>query len=99
MLNFGLKQYVPMTLALLSLSTAAFSATAYINQVGYRTGDVKEFALTDGNGNVEIADASGQTVLTVTPKEASYWEASGQSVQLVDFSELKTPGTDRKSVV
>lgn len=93
MLNFGLKQYVPMTLALLSLSTAAFSATAYINQVGYRTGDVKEFALTDGNGNVEIADASGQTVLTVTPKEASYWEASGQSVQLVDFSELKTPGT------
>ncbi len=93
MLNFGLKQYVPMTIALLSLSTAAFSATAYINQVGYRTGDVKEFALTDGNGNVEIADASGQTVLTVTPKEASYWEASGQSVQLVDFSELKTPGT------
>ncbi|MDD5943335.1 glycoside hydrolase family 9 protein [Fibrobacter sp.] len=93
MLNFGLKQYVPMTIALLSLSTAAFSATAYINQVGYRTGDVKEFTLTDGNGNVEIADASGQTVLTVTPKEASYWEASGQSVQLVDFSELKTPGT------
>ena len=93
MLNFGLKQYVPMTIALLSLSTAAFSATAYINQVGYRTGDVKEFALTDGNGNVEIADASGQTVLTVTPKEASYWEASGQSAQLVDFSELKTPGT------
>lgn len=93
MLNFGLKQYIPLAVAMLSFATVSHAATAYINQVGYRTGDVKEFALTDGNGNVEIADASGQTVLTVTPKEASYWEASGQSVQLVDFSELKTPGT------
>ncbi|MBO5530924.1 MAG: glycoside hydrolase family 9 protein [Fibrobacter sp.] len=93
MLKFGLKQYIPLAVALLSFATVSHAATAYINQVGYRTGDVKEFTLTDGNGNVEIADASGQTVLTVTPKEASYWEASGQSVQLVDFSELKTPGT------
>lgn len=93
MLKFGLKQYIPLAVAMLSFATVSHAATAYINQVGYRTGDVKEFTLTDGNGNVEIADASGQTVLTVTPKEASYWEASGQSVQLVDFSELKTPGT------
>ena len=93
MLKFGLKQYVPMTVALLSLSTAAFSATAYINQVGYRSNDAKEFALVDGSGNVEIVNASGTTVLTVTPGVSSTWAPSGQNVQLVDFSELKTPGT------
>ena len=92
MLKFGLKQYIPLAAAL-SLATAASAATAYINQVGYRTGDTKEFALVDAGGDVEIADASGATVLTVTPSAASMWEPSGQNVQLVDFSELKTPGT------
>lgn len=93
MLKFGIKQYIPLAVAVLSFATAASAATAYINQIGYRAGEAKEFALTDGSGNVEIADASGQTVLTVTPQAASYWDASGQSVQLVDFSELNVPGT------
>lgn len=90
MLKFGLKQYAAITL---SLAAAASAATAYINQVGYRTGDTKEFALVDGSGTVEIVDASGTTVLTATPSAASNWAPSGQSVQLVDFSDLKTPGT------
>ena len=90
MLKFGLKQYAAVVL---TLTTAGFAATAFINQVGYRAGDVKEFALVDGNGNVEITDASGTTVLTVTPKAASHWDPSDQNVQLVDFSELNTPGT------
>jgi endoglucanase len=90
MLRFGLKQYAAITL---SLSAAASAATAYINQVGYRTGDTKEFALVDGSGTVEIVDGSGTTVLTATPSAASNWAPSGQSVQLVDFSDLKTPGT------
>ena len=93
MLKYGLKQYIPLAVAVLSFATAASAATAYINQIGYRAGEAKEFALTDGSGNVEIADASGQTVLTVTPQAGSYWDASGQSVQLVDFSELNVPGT------
>ena len=80
-------------LVMLSFATAASAATAYINQVGYRPGDAKEFALVDGSGNIEIIDASGTTVLSATPSEASSWDASGQNVQLVDFSELKTPGT------
>ena len=63
----------------------AFAANAYINQIGFRPADSKEFALVGANGNVEIQDASGKTVLTVTPKEATYWDASGQNVQLVDF--------------
>ena len=91
MLKFGLKQYIPLAVAV--FTTMASAATAYINQVGYRPGDTKEFALVDGNGNVEIADASGTTVLTVTPSAASMWAPSGQNVQLVDFSELNVPGT------
>ena len=90
MLKFGLKQYVGV---ILSLTSVTFAATAYINQIGYRVGDTKEFALVDGNGNVEIANASGTTVLTATPSAASNWQHSGQNVQLVDISELNTPGT------
>ena len=90
MLKFGLKQYAAVVL---SLTSAAFAATAYINQIGYRVGDTKEFTLADGNGEVEIVDASGATVLKVTPSAASNWEPSGQNVQLVDISDLNVPGT------
>ena len=72
--------------------SAAFAANAYINQVGYRPSDPKQFSLVGASGNVEIVNASGQTALSVTPGAASYWDASGQNVQLVDFSELKTAG-------
>jgi len=85
------KLVLPITLAATSFSLAA---TAYINQIGYRTGDVKELTLFEGNGaKVDFVDQSGQTVLSVTPGAANTWNGSGQSVQLVDFSELKTPGT------
>ena len=75
------------------VAVPSFAATAYINQIGYRSGDFKEFALVDGSGDVEIVNAAGQTVLKVTPKAASYWSASGQNVQLVDFSDVKAAGT------
>lgn len=73
-------------------TSAAFAANAYINQVGFRPSDPKEFSLVDASGNVEIVNASGQTVLTVTPGAASYWEPSGQNVQLVDISKLTAEG-------
>ena len=92
-LKFGLKQFIPLAATVLSFATAATAATAYINQVGYRTSDPKEFALTEGSGDIEIVDAAGQTVLKVTPKAASYWNPGAVNVQLVDISELKTPGT------
>ncbi|WP_290761456.1 glycoside hydrolase family 9 protein [Fibrobacter sp. UBA4297] len=91
--KFGLKQFVPLAATVLSLATAATAATAYINQIGYRPSDPKEFALVDGAGDIEIVDAAGQTVLKVTPKAASHWDPSNQDVQLVDFSELKASGT------
>ena len=74
------------------VAVPAFSATAYINQIGYRPGDFKELALVDANGNVDFVNAAGQVVLSVTPKAASYWDASGQNVQLVDFSKLSEAG-------
>ena len=78
---------------ILALSGVSFAATAYINQIGYRTSGFKELTLFEGSGNVDFVDQSGQTVLSVTPSAAANWDGSGQSVQLVDFSELKTPGT------
>lgn len=92
-LKFGLKQYIPLAATVLSLATVASAATAYINQIGYRPADPKEFALVDGSGDIEIVNAAGQTVLQVTPKASSYWAPSSQNVQLVDFSALTVPGT------
>ena len=92
-LTFGLKQYIPFAATVLSLATVASAATAYINQIGYRPADPKEFALVDGTGDIEIVDAAGQTVLQVTPKASSYWAPSTQNVQLVDFTALTVPGT------
>ena len=81
------------SVALAALVAApAFAATAYINQIGYRPGDFKELALVDANGSVDFVNAAGQVVLSVTPKAASYWDASGQNVQLVDFSKLAEAG-------
>ena len=73
-------------------SVPVIAATAYINQIGYRPGDFKELALVDANGNVDFVNSAGQVVLSVTPKDASFWDASGQNVQLVDFSELSEEG-------
>ena len=81
----------PVVLAAL-VAVPAFAATAYINQIGYRPGDFKELALVDANGNVDFVNSAGQVVLSVTPKAASFWDASGQNVQLVDFSKLSDAG-------
>ena len=79
--------------AVFFMAASSFAATAYINQIGYHPSNFKELTLFEGGGNVEFVDASGTTVLSVTPSAASTWGGSGQSVQLVDFTELRTPGT------
>ena len=88
MKNHALKLVAYATL----VAAPAFAATAYINQIGYRPGDFKELALVDANGNVDFVNSTGQVVLSVTPKAASFWDASGQNVQLVDFSKLSEAG-------
>jgi len=91
--KFGLKQYIPLAISALAFTSSAFGATAYINQIGYRANDAKEFTVADVNGNIDIVNSAGQTVLTVLVPTATYWNASGQNVSLVDISELTTPGT------
>lgn len=61
--SFGLKQYISAAAVALTFASTAFAATAYINQVGYRTTDPKEFTLFEGSGDIEIKDAAGQVAL------------------------------------
>ena len=87
------KKHALKSVALAALvAVPSFAATAYINQIGYRPGDFKELALVDANGNVDFVNSAGQVVLSVTPRAASFWNASGQNVQLVDFSKLSEAG-------
>ena len=87
------KKHALKSVALAALvAVPSFAATAYINQIGYRPGDFKELALVDANGNVDFVNSAGQVVLSVTPQAASFWNASGQNVQLVDFSKLSEAG-------
>ena len=87
----SLRKYaLPLSLILFS---EGFAATAYINQIGYRTSDIKELTLFEGSGNVDFVNEKGEVAYTATPMKASIWSPSGQSVQRVDFSELQTPGT------
>lgn len=79
---------------LLTLGGLAFAQTAYINQIGYRTGDVKELALVGGNDSpVEFVDASGNVAYSATPGAAKQYSAAGVSASLVDFTELDAAGT------
>ena len=88
-----MKKHALKSVALAALvAVPSFAATAYINQIGYRPGDFKELALVDANGNVDFVNSAGQVVLSVTPRAASFWDASGQNVQLVDFSKLSEAG-------
>lgn len=90
--KFGLKQFAPLAISALTLASTAFGANAYINQIGYRSNDAKEFTVQDVSGPVEIVDAAGSIVMTATPSASALWVPSSQNVSLVDFSDLKTPG-------
>lgn len=75
-------------------ASTLFAATVFQNQVGFLTNGIKQVAVIDGAGKeVSFKDAEGTTALTVTAPEAQPWEPAGKSASLVDFSELKTPGT------
>ena len=75
-------------------ASTIFAATVYQNQVGFLTNGLKQIAVIDGAGkDVVFKDSAGTAALTVTAPEAQAWEPAGKSASLVDFSELKTPGT------
>ena len=73
---------------------AIFAATAYQNQVGFMTNGLKQIAVVDAAGkDVVFKDADGKEALTVKAPESSMWKPANEEASLVDFSELKTPGT------
>ncbi len=73
---------------------AIFAATAYQNQVGFMTNGLKQIAVVDAAGkDVVFKDKDGNAALTVKAPEASMWKPANEEASLVDFSELKTPGT------
>ncbi len=76
-------------------ASAIFAApTVYQNQVGFLTNGLKQIAVIDGAGKeVSFKDAEGTVALTVKAPEAQAWEPAGKEASLVDFSEIKTPGT------
>lgn len=95
MFRLNKKLVLMTTLSVFAFTSMALAqATAYINQVGYQTNDVKSLTLTGATGDpVEFVNSSGTTVLSVTPSNESNYAAGGVNARLVDFSELKVPGT------
>lgn len=73
--------------------SSAFSAQIFQNQIGFLPESQKQVVLKEGsNSPVVIKDQSGTEVLSVTPGEEAFWAPANESVKIVDFSSLKTPG-------
>lgn len=88
-----------MTLRKILVSTfcaanAIFAASVYQNQVGFITNGLKQFVVVDGIDKVcTLKDSKGNVVFSDTISKAQPWKPAGQDASLIDFSELKTPGT------
>lgn len=82
------------TLLVLFAAAASFAATPMMNQLGFAP-PAEKLVILPGNEAtpIEIKDLKGRTVLTVKPSNATVWAASGEQVQVVDFSAITTPGT------
>ncbi|MFV0593985.1 MAG: glycoside hydrolase family 9 protein [Draconibacterium sp.] len=63
-----------------------------INQIGYITTAAKYALLRTGSESFQIKTKEGKVVFEGEAGSLTYWELSGDSVQLADFSELTTPG-------
>jgi endoglucanase len=66
--------------------------TVLYNQVGYVNQAPKMLLVSEDVERVTFMDADGREVLSVKPAPAQAWEASGNRVRKVDFSELTVPG-------
>lgn len=71
-------------------------ASIAINQLGYRSKDVKIAVRRDGSGSFRVVDAgSGETVWQGETEQAEWDEASGGMVSRGDFSGWRQPGVYR----
>lgn len=63
-----------------------------INQIGYISSAAKKALLRVDADEFSIKNLEGKTVFTAPAGEWKYWELSGDSVRLADFSAFTTPG-------
>ncbi|MCK3683921.1 glycoside hydrolase family 9 protein [Maribellus sp. YY47] len=64
-----------------------------INQIGYVSSSSKYALLRIKSDNFQIKTSEGKVVFEGETGPPEYWELSGDSVQLADFSDFTTPGT------
>ena len=81
-------------------ASLAHAGEIAVNQVGYLPGAAKVAAVPAGAATAfRVVDAAkGAVVLRGTLGPAATWDASGEAVQLADFSALKQPGNYRLQV-
>lgn len=66
-----------------------------INQLGYPNLSAKKALLRTSAATFEVKDLQGQTVYTGNMSEGRYWDLSGDTVRVVDFSNLNASGEYR----
>jgi endoglucanase len=64
-----------------------------VNQIGYSTTMPKKALIRINAPTFKVVTASGQGVFNGTTGTLRYWEYSGDSAAIADFSDLKQPGT------
>lgn len=68
------------------------SGNMLINQVGYITTSAKLALLRTGSDDFQVKTKEGKVVFEGETGPLEYWELSGDTVQVADFSDLITPG-------
>jgi len=67
--------------------------TIHVNQIGYLSGGYKS-AIVIGSGDrfVIVNETTQQAVYKGQLSEPAYWDASGETVRIAEFSDFETPG-------
>lgn len=100
-----MKNFKPLTISFLSLLFLGVGVTAcvknvpstvseniLINQVGYPTLSEKKALIRSDASNFVLKDTNGKTVFNGTIGDYQYWDLSGDSVRIADFSDFSKPG-------
>ncbi len=74
------------------------SGDILINQIGYEQGTVKQALLRTDSEIFEVITPEGTVVFKGEPSGPLFWDLSGDTVRIADFSAVDTPGTYRISV-
>lgn len=67
-----------------------------LNQLGYYTESAKKAAIVNSSSQKwSLVDKQGRRVFSGKLKPGDYWDKSGETVQIADFSRFTSPGTYR----